>query len=225
MSIEKKEIDTSDERENIERVTRRKKYIELITTILLSAATILSAWCVYESSQWNGEQYFRIEDMNNADRKRLQNEIASQQRMAADAQLFLRYVSAYTTDNQEMMDFLRDRFPDHLKKAALAWKELDPLNNKEAPVTPLQMEEYILPETEFIEKYSEEAKMYKEAANECDNNSDNYMLLSLILSSVLFFCGISGMMESWLNQMILIILASLIFLVTLFYVIKFPVMF
>jgi hypothetical protein len=204
---------------------RKVKWIETITTILLSAATVLSAWCVYEASQWNGEQYFRIEDENNADRKRMQKEIAARQRQVGESQLFLQYVDAVTNDNKEKEDFLRKRFPPHLNKAALAWKELDPLNNPNAPISPMQMEEYVLPEEADIEMYAEQAKKFKLAANECDNRSDNYMLLSLVLSTVLFFCGLVGVTNSRSNKLILLGFATFIFLVTLYFVIKFPVLF
>ena len=202
----------------------RKKWIETIATILLSIATILSAWCVYESSQWNGEQYFRIEDENNADRKRLQKVIASQQRLTAEAQLFMDYVSAISENNKKLKDFLFNRFPDHLKVALIAWHKLDPLNNPDAPISPFQMKEFVLPEEAEIEKYSEEARNFKVAADQCDNNSDNYMLLTLILSMVLFFCGLSGVIDSHSNKLILIGFATAIFAVTVYFVITFPVM-
>jgi len=118
----------------------RSKWMETVSAILLSAATILSAWCVYESSQWNGEQFFRIEDVNIADRERMQKEIAAYQRLTADAQLFLRYIEAKTNENDEMADFLMDRFPPHLEKAMQAWYKLDPLHNKTAPTSTLTYE-------------------------------------------------------------------------------------
>ncbi len=202
-----------------------KKWMETVATILLSAATILSAWCVYQSSQWNGEQYFRIEDENMADRKRLQKEVAAMQRHAAEAQLFLHFISARTEQDTVLAAFLYDRFPEHMKVAVEAWQKEDPLNNPNAPLSPMQMEEYVLPEEVDIVKYTAEAKEFKVQANQCDHNADNYMLLSLILSMVLFFCGLSGVMDSRSNKLILIGFASIIFIVTLYFVIRFPVIF
>jgi len=201
----------------------RMKWIETVTTILLSVATILSAWCVYEASQWYGEPYFRIEDENMVDRKHLQKEIASTQRMAAEAQLFLSYVSAVTDEKNKLADFLFTRFPPHLKVAVVAWHKLDPLNNPDAPASPMQMKEYVLPEEADIAKYAADARKFKAAANECDHHADNYMLLATILSMVLFFCGLSGVMDSRSNKLILIGFASLIFIGALYFVIKFPV--
>lgn len=203
----------------------QKRWIETVATILLSAATVLSAWCVYQSSQWNGEQYFRIEDENNADRKRMQKEIAAMQRKVGESQLFLQYIDAVTNDNTEKEKFLRERFPLHLSKAAVAWKKLDPINNPKAPISPMQMKEYVVPEEADIKIFADQAKKFKLAANESDNRSDNYMLLSLVLSTVLFFCGLIGVTDTRSNKLILLGFATLIFLIALFFVIKFPVLF
>ncbi len=222
--MKKKEMEMQENIQARNDKSSKRKSLEFISTILLSAATILSAWCVYESSQWNGEQYFRIEDESNADRKRMQLEINSQQRHAGEAEFFLQYITALLNDNKELEEFLHDRFPPHLEKAALAWRKLDPLNNPNAPISPMQMKEYVVPEEADIEKYAEEARKFKMAANKCDNNSDNYMLLSLILSTVLFFCGLSGVLESNSNRSILLGFASMIFIVALIFVFRFPVM-
>jgi len=201
----------------------RNKWVETVSTILLSLATISSAWCVYESSQWNGEQYFRIEDESNADRSRMQQEMEAVQRKTVDAEFIFRYAEAVSENNEQLTDFLYDRFPPHLKKAALAWRKTDPLNNHDAPSSPMVMKEYVIPELDEIEKFTEQAKKFKLAANECDNHSDNYMFLSLVLSTVLFFCGLSGIMDSYLNQVILIILAGIIFGVVVYFMWSFPV--
>lgn len=202
---------------------KKRKWVETLSTILLSAATLLSAWCVYEASQWNGEQYFRIEDVNMADRDRLKAEIKAAQRQAAQTQLFLAFITARNQGDEKLADFLMDCFPPYLRKATVIWHSLDPLNNPDAPRSPFDMEEYVLPERDEITKYTEEAKKFKTAANEADHHSDNYLLLSAMLSMVLFFSGLSGAMNSDLNQRIILGIASVILLVTLFYIFRLPV--
>jgi hypothetical protein len=204
---------------------KQQKWVETISTILLSAATLLSAWCVYESSQWSGEQYFRIDDETRANQFRLQYEIASTQRQTAELQLFLEYASAVSEDNERLKDFLYQRFPPSLKTAFDAWMKLDPKNNPDAPASPFHMKEYILPEEVEAKKYAEQAAEFKKAANESDDNSDNYVLLSLILSTVLFFSGMSGVTDSVKNQWALLSVASLIFLTAVVFIIKMPVVF
>ena len=203
----------------------KKKWAETISTILLSAATVLSAWCVYQSSQWSGEQYFRIDDETVANQFRLQYEVAGTQRKTAELQLFLEYSSAITDSNYRLANFLFDRFPKSFKEVFAKWKALDPYNDPNAPSSPFRMKEYVIPELEEAKKYDEQAATFKRAANESDNHSDNYVLLSLILSTVLFFSGMSGVADARRNQRILIGIASLIFVVALVFVFTMPVVF
>ena len=203
----------------------KKKLIETIATILLSAATILSAWCVYQSSQWSGEQYFRIDDETAANQFRLQYEVAGAQRKTAELQVFLEYASAVSDSNFRLADFLFKRFPEPLKKAFKAWKKLDPYNNPQAPSSPFNMKEYVVPEVIEAKKYEDQATSFKKRANESDGHSDNYVLLSLVLSMVLFFCGMCGVAESRRNQRILLATATFIFVVALVFIVTMPVVF
>lgn len=202
-----------------------KKWVETISTILLSAATVLSAWCVYQSSQWSGEQYFRIDDETAANQFRLQYEVAGTQRKTAELQVFLQYASAVADSNKRLAEFLFERFPDPFKNAFIAWKQLDPYNNPDAPLSPFEMKEYIIPELVEAKKYGEKALSYKKSANESDKNSDNYVLLSLVLSMVLFFSGMSGVTENIKNQRILLGIASLIFCTAVVFIVTMPVVF
>lgn len=44
------------------------RWVGMVSTLLLSLATVITSWCVYQSTQWDGEQYFHIEDINISDR-------------------------------------------------------------------------------------------------------------------------------------------------------------
>jgi len=199
-----------------------KKWIETLSTILLSAATVLSAWCVFQSSQWSGEQYFRIDDETVANQFRLQYEVAGAQRKTAELQLFLEYSTAVSDSNTRLANFLFQRFPKSFKKVFAKWMELDPYNNPQAPSTPFAMKEYVVPELVEAKKYAETAASFKKAANISDNRSDNYVLLSLLLSMVLFFSGMVGVAESRMSQKILLGVASLIFVVSLILIFTMP---
>jgi len=219
---------TNDKVDRILKVQEKdlhKKWTETVSTILLSAATVLSAWCVYQSSQWSGEQYFRIDDETTANQFRLQYEVGGTQRKTAELQLFLEYSSAIVDSNYRLANFLADRFPASFKRAFTAWQELDPYNNPDAPGSPFEMTEYVIPELVEAKKYEEQAIEFKKAANESDNNSDNYVLLSLVLSTVLFFSGMSGVAGSIKNQKILLGTAISIFLVALIFIFSMPLVF
>ncbi len=203
----------------------QKRWIETISTILLSAATVLSAWCVFQSSQWSGEQYFRIDDETAANQFRLQYEVAAAQRKTAELQIFLQYTLAVSEGNTKQADFLYSRFPPSLKNAFDAWIIFDPYNKPNAPMSPFEMKEYVVQEVIEAAKYEKEAASFKKAANVADNRSDNYVLVSLILSMVLFFCGLSGVTNSYTNQRILIGIALLIFITSIYFIATMPAMF
>ncbi len=135
----------------------QKKWIEVISTILLSVATVLSAWCVYQSSQWSGEQYFRIDDETTANQFRLQYEVAGAQRKSAELQLFLEYSSAIADSNLRLAEFLYNRFPRSFKEPFNTWMKLDPYNNPDAPSSPFTMKEYGIPELEQAKEYEKKA--------------------------------------------------------------------
>ncbi len=87
------------------------------------------------------------------------------------------------------------------------------------------MKEYLIPEIAEAAKYAKQAATFKKEANESDDNSDNYVLLSLILSMVLFFSGMSGVTDAYTNQRILLGVAGLIFMVSIVLIIMMPVIF
>ena len=50
---------------------KKFKRAETIAVVLLSLATVLTSWCAFQSNQWSGEQYFRIDDETAANQFKL----------------------------------------------------------------------------------------------------------------------------------------------------------
>ncbi len=219
-----KHISERDNNEHSNDIEKTRNRIDLISTILLSLATVLSSWCAFQSSQWNGEQYFHIDDENIADNKRLQNEIAVVQRKSGESNYFLYYLNAIADNDTVKKKFLESRFPPHLKKAITAWKATDPMNNPSAPVSPFLMEEYVAPETIEAKKFEVQAMAFKRAANQADRNADNYLLLSIMIAMVLFFTGLSGITRSSKYQRMLLFTALIVVIMVMVLMLRLPVM-
>jgi hypothetical protein len=216
-NLDPKEFEAKGDKEN-----RKRERTNMFSGIILSLATVVSSWCAFQSSQWNGEQYFNIDDENIADNKRLQKEIVATQRRAGESNYFLYYLDAIANKDEKRIMFLEARFPPHLKKAILAWKATDPLNNDSSPRSPFQMEEYVVPEIEEAKVFAKQAGEFKKAANQADKNSDNYLLLSIVVSMVLFFTGLAGISKSFHFQKILLTTAIVILVLVIFYLLKLP---
>jgi len=217
-NLDQKEFDAKSDKEN-----QKRDRTNMFSGIILSLATVISSWCAFQSSQWNGEQYFKIDDENIADNKRLQKEIVATQRRAGESNYFLYYLDALAKKDEMRITFLEARFPPHLKKAILAWKATDPLNNESAPRSPFQMEEYVVPEIEEAKVFAKQAAEFKKAANQADKNSDNYLLLSIVISTVLFFTGLAGISKSFHFQKILLATSITILVLVIIYLLKMPI--
>jgi hypothetical protein len=215
--LDPKELEAERDKES-----RKRDRTNMFSGIILSLATVISSWCAFQSSQWNGEQYFKIDDENIADNKRLQKEIVAIQRKAGESNYFLYYLDALAAKDKKRITFLEARFPPHLKQAILAWKATDPLNNELAPRSPFQMEEYIVPEIEEAKVFAKQAGEFKKAANQADKNSDNYLLLSIVISMVLFFTGLAGISKSFHFQKILLATSITILVLVIIYLLKMP---
>lgn len=198
--------------------------LDVLSAIILAFATVLSSWCAFQSSQWNGEQYFRIDDENIAESKRLQAEITAMQRKAGETNYFLYYLQAVREKDTAHARFLMNRFPQHMRKAFDAWMAKDPYRNAAAPPSPFSMPEYVLPELEEAAVYRKQSRAFKSSANEADRNSDNYLLLSILISTVLFFTGLSGFTRSGKYQKILLYTGLAVMLVVIIAMLRLPVL-
>jgi hypothetical protein len=200
------------------------QWIEIISAVLISLATVVSAWCAYQSTRWAGEMLtsFNLADAARADSVRMTNRAL--QLTTIDVKLFTEYVDAYSNGNQVLADFLFTRFRPEMKLATEAWIETQPLINPEAPDTPFVMVEYQLAAQAESDLLQIEAEDYFEDALKANERSDEYILLTVISTSVLFFGGVSTKFKTNNIKVALVAFASLIFVIMLIFVATFPIL-
>jgi len=195
--------------------TKRKPGFETACAIVLALATTASAWCAYQSKLWGGAQMARANAAVRAGREGAVNSLAAMQARTFDASMFISYMQARLERNTSLEAFLAERFRPEMKPAVEAWLKLDPLNNSAAPPTPFRMAEYAQKETAEVARQEEIATKAMAAAGEARRNSDNYVLLTVVFASVLFFGGIARAFDSRSLRIVLAALAVLLFLGTL----------
>jgi hypothetical protein len=125
------------------------------------------------------------------------------------------YMQAKHDGNDRQEKFLFDRFRPEMKKAVEAWLKTDPFNNPAAPLGPLRMAEYVQPELEEAKRHDERFAQEHAAAEHANENSDTYVLLTVLFASVLFFGGIAGTIESHRLRVTILVIALVFFVVTL----------
>jgi len=191
---------------------RFDRWIEFLSVIVLSLATIMTAWCGYQAAQWDGEQanYYNLATTAQVAASQKANEGIIQ--TSTEIGLFVEYAAAISTDNTELADFFFNRFPPTLRAATNAWLAQNPLQNPEAPLTPFDMDEYVVEEQIESEKLQAESVALFHKANEANELSDEYILLTVLFATVLFLTGIAGKFQWRVLDAAMLIMGTCVFI-------------
>ena len=150
-----------------------------------------TAWSGYQASLWDGIQssdYTQASGLRT--RASLAHTEANQVRLA-DLSIFENYVDALIDGDAELTSFYRDRFRPEFEVAFDAWEAEDPLNNPDAPASPLGMDEYRLAQDDEYEDLTRQADATFERGEQANNYSDAYTATTLFFAASLFFAAIS----------------------------------
>ena len=190
------------------------RWLDIGSAIVLALATMASAWCGYQSALWGGVQTFRLAAVSKAGRESAAQSMKALELRGLDASMFIDYVDAKGHGDTSLEEFLYQRFRPEMRKALDAWLKTDPLHNPNAPLTPFQMAEYVQPELLEAERQQKAAEKMEAAARQANQFADEYVLLTVLFATVLFFGGISGTFRSRRLQLTAFAIAVLLLVVT-----------
>jgi hypothetical protein len=201
-----------------------KHNVEIASVLLLSFATILTAWSAYQATRWSGVQSRAYKDVSIHRIDSGREFTRAAQQYSLDGILFAQLVEAYASDDQELVAFYRERVMRETFVPILdAWIATDPLNNENAPRNPLYDEAYrqqLLAASLALEAQAESRYL---DASEAHENVDSYVLTTVAFAVVFFFAGTSPKFESVRLQRILLSMASIVLLTSLIYIARLPV--
>lgn len=208
---------TGDEKE------RLKHSIELTTAIIISLATIASAWCTYQATLWGGIHIFRLSEESALSRKSSEKTVRAGQIRMIDGILFVEYLKAYNSNQKPLADFFYRRFRTEAKRATDAWLATHPFKNHQSPPHPFVMEEYTLSQEQEAKQLNKEAVQRHEESRQANQNSDRYIMLTVLFASVMFFGGISTQFENLRQRITLVAIGGIVLIVTLGILIIYPI--
>ena len=202
---------------------RFDRWIEFLSAAVMALAAICTAWCGYQAARWGGVQAISFIEALAAHQDSIKqaNQAVLTQSMHID--LFVEWTSAVALNNEQQANFLYERFPAELKEAVEAWLALDPTTNPDSPPSPFAMQEYVLEQNKESADLSVAADEMFAMATQANRTADNYVLLTVIFATVLFFGGISGKFKSRTVDLAMLILALVIFILGLVVMLGFPV--
>jgi len=204
--------------------SRLEQWVEIISAVLISLATVASAWCAYQSALWGGEEAISYNAAGAARTESVRYSNQALQLMTIDVNMFTEFAAAYSNEDEFLFDFLMARFRPEMKVAVDAWIATQPLINSDAPSSPFAMPEYQSEAQDEADRLLKEVDRHLDEARLNDERADNYVLLTVIFASVLFFGGISTEFDSLKIRIGLMAFSTLTFLVTLVIVVSFPML-
>lgn len=171
--------------------TRRRDWWDFAATVILSLATVASAWSGYQAARWSGEKVkanraatvARFEASN-------QYEIANQQR-TVDVMIFSTWLEATIDGQDRLANATEERFRADFVPAFEEWMALGHPGEL-APGSPFEMTSYLLPATVEAQRLTDLAEAESLEADEHNQTSDNFVLTAVLYASVLFFAGIAN---------------------------------
>jgi hypothetical protein len=202
-------------------VGRRERILELITVVLLSLTTLLTAWSGYQAAKWGGEQSERFSDVGELrGEAQRQLTLAGQQRID-DLLYFDGWLDARERHDRRFEELYRNRFREEFLPAFRAWLAQKPFEHPETAVGPLYLPEYRLAAVARAASFDRRAVEANTEALGAKKHDDNYILSTVFFAAVLFFAGISLRFE-WrplriavLSMAALMLTVGIVFLATL----------
>ncbi|MER6939900.1 hypothetical protein ABTX24_02485 [Nocardioides sp. NPDC127514] len=200
----------------------RTDWRELIAILLLSVTAILTAWTGFQASKWSGAMSISFSQASTNRIAAARFESTANRKLSVQVALFTQWLAAYQSGDPELSEFLQARFPEPLATVFPAWLDARPLKDPDAPATPFDMEEYVIPES--VQAGAADRKADGKFAQALRNNQrgDNYTVLTIGFATVLFFTALSERMRRRSAQWTLLCLGGVGFVLLAVVLLTFP---
>ncbi len=211
------------ESEETNRWARWENWLDAIIVLTLAIASLAAAWSAYQSALWDGQQ---AANYAQASAQRIESNrqfTYGHQLSIVDVTTFTNFANAYSAGNTKLADFYEQRFRPDFKPAFDAWIATNPLTNKDAPSSPFVMPEYVLPQLQQADELEAESTALFKDGQDDNAISDRYVLNTVFLATVLFFCGIAPRIRWFPAQSALVAIAIALLILGLYRIATYPI--
>ncbi|MCB0970390.1 MAG: hypothetical protein KDA97_02565 [Acidimicrobiales bacterium] len=226
--------DLEDAQAERERRKQLDKRFELYEAVILSIAALLAAWTGFQAAKWGGVQANAYSQAGAARTESTRASTRAGQEASVDVTTFTSWLEAgqdegafdddgYQPEPGTLSGFLYERFRPEFKVAVDAWLATRPGADPEAPPTPFAMDEYVLADGEEADELVQKAERRSAAARQANQRSDNYVLMTIMFATVLFFAGVSSKMDTVKARVFLISAAVIVLVVSIGVILSFPI--
>lgn len=191
------------------RIRRGERALELLAVLLLGIATLGSAWSGYQAAQWNGDEadLARQASMERVEAARLFG--LATQYASYDSNMVAQYAQAVASGNERLIEFFRTAM---MRPAFLPYLDRwqAELESGGEPTFLLDDEEY---RAELLGGYqAAQARAEASMAESADAQvqADDYVMLTLVFASALFFAGVTSSFRLRFPRILLLTGAALL---------------
>lgn len=177
---------------------------EPVGLLLLSLATVGTAWCSFQAASWQGVSQ-RLMNLSAASgRRAASDEHKAFQLAVLDVMLFSEYINARAASNEFIARFYADRFRGDAKVAFNAWIATNPFENSNAPPHPFVPSLYKPKLLDSAEEAQSESQRLWEQAGNAGRNGRTYVLMTVLLASALYCGGTASKFNAeWVRKTVL----------------------
>jgi hypothetical protein len=196
---------------------------EFAATVLLALASVVTSWSGYQASLWSGIQSTNYNQANALRTESTREATQAGQQVGLDIALFMAWVNAKASGNDRLTEFYYQRFRPEFRQFFDAWLATQPLSNPQAPGTPFDLPGYRSEHGQQARDLERQSKTLFETGHRANHIADTYVLGTVLLATVLFFCGIVQQFREFRTRVFLLALALLLFIFGLSRILVLPV--
>jgi hypothetical protein len=218
-------VEKSEERapDVIRQPEQRRHSTEFVATILLAFSSVVTSWSGYQASLWSGIQATNYNQANALRVESARESTKAGQQVGLDIALFMAWVNAKASSNAPLSEFYSQRFRPEFRQYFDAWLATQPLSTPQAPGTPFDLPGYHTERGRHASDLESQSKALFEAGHRANHIADTYVLGTVLLATVLFFCGIVQQFRGFRTRVFLLGLAVLLLIFGLSKILVLPV--
>ena len=204
-----------------EQAAERDRRVELIAAIMLSIATVVTAWSAYQATRWSGDQSENSTKASATRTESVRSSTEANRQVLIDVDTFLGWLNAVQSGHDALADTIHDRMREEFLPAFDAWLAKAPAGSI-PDGTPFALPQYRLAATEKADRLEAEAAALFDEGTEANQIGDNFVLAAVLFASVLFFAGLAGTFDSARAQIFLLVLGGVMLVIGTVIVLTLP---
>jgi hypothetical protein len=166
-----------------------RSHAELLSVLIMSVATVVTAWCASQAQAWSGTQTFRMAASNHLYRTSLEARVEGNQVRLFDAAQYMAYAAAKTTNNEPLSRFFHDHLRPEVQVAIDTAASQGPARSVVTPSHVTSLPDYDVPQYASAVRFARGADACQRDARTANDVGDGYTNVTVLLAMVLLLAG------------------------------------